>query len=251
MKWFAERVDRIILLFDAHKLDISDEFKNAIEALNGHDEKIRILLNKSDMISQQQLMRVYGALMWSLSKVLLKPEVARVYIGSFWDKPLIFDTNKRLFEEEERDLITDLQSLPKDATLRRLNDLIKRARMARVHSYIISQLRYEMPSVFGKEKKKLKLIEDLEGVYDRVEKLYDIPRGDFPDITSMRKSLFNKDFTKFSKLKPGLIKAVDNMIGSDVPALMDLISRENLKSKDNTVKGKICFLTKIYPQRDP
>ena len=33
LEWFAERVDRILLLFDAHKLDISDEFKQAIQAI--------------------------------------------------------------------------------------------------------------------------------------------------------------------------------------------------------------------------
>jgi len=138
LEWFAERVDRILLLFDAHKLDISDEFKRSIEALRGHDDKIRIVLNKADMVDHQQLMRVYGALMWSLGKVLGTPEVARVYIGSFWDQPLRYDINRRLFEAEEQDLFHDLQSLPRNAALRKLNDLIKRARLAKVHAYIIS-----------------------------------------------------------------------------------------------------------------
>lgn len=71
IEWFAERVDRIVLLFDAHKLDISDEFKTVIECLAGYEDKIRIVLNKADMIDAQQLMRVYGALMWSLGKVML------------------------------------------------------------------------------------------------------------------------------------------------------------------------------------
>ena len=50
LEWFAERVDRILLLFDAHKLDISDEFRRSIEALRGHDDKIRIILNKVSII---------------------------------------------------------------------------------------------------------------------------------------------------------------------------------------------------------
>ena len=61
--------------------DISDEFKRVIEALHPHDDKIRIVLNKADMVDGQQLMRVYGALMWSLGKILATPEVARVYAG--------------------------------------------------------------------------------------------------------------------------------------------------------------------------
>ena len=136
LEWFAERVDRILLLFDAHKLDISDEFRRSIEALRGHDDKIRIVLNKADMVDHQQLMRVYGALMWSLGKVLGTPEVARVYIGSFWDQPLRYDINRRLFEAEEQDLFADLQSLPRNAALRKLNDLIKRARLAKVSKYL-------------------------------------------------------------------------------------------------------------------
>ena len=137
LEWFAERCDRILLLFDAHKLDISDEFKRSIEVLRRNDEKIRIILNKADMVDNQQLMRVYGALMWSLGKVLNTPEVARVYIGSFWDKPLHFDAMRKLFELESQDLFKDLQSLPKNAALRKLNDLIKRSRLAKVNDHFL------------------------------------------------------------------------------------------------------------------
>ncbi|KAL9147297.1 hypothetical protein ABFS82_13G164700 [Erythranthe guttata] len=79
--WFASKCDLILLLFDPHKLDISDEFKRVIGSLRGHDDKIRVVLNKADQVDTQQLMRVYGALMWSLGKVLNTPEVNRVYIG--------------------------------------------------------------------------------------------------------------------------------------------------------------------------
>ena len=61
----------------------------SIHTLRGHDDKIRVVLNKADRVSTQQLMRVYGALMWSLGKVVGSPEVMRVYIGSFWSKPTL------------------------------------------------------------------------------------------------------------------------------------------------------------------
>ena len=68
VKWFAERSDMILIMFDAHKLDISDELRTVLDTLKPHQEKIRILLNKADTIDGQALLRVYGALMWSLGK---------------------------------------------------------------------------------------------------------------------------------------------------------------------------------------
>ncbi|CAF1404732.1 unnamed protein product, partial [Didymodactylos carnosus] len=191
LEWFADRCDRILLLFDAHKLDISDELKRCIEVLKRNDDKIRIVLNKADMIDHQELMRVYGALMWSLGKVLNTPEVCRVYVGSFWSKPLHFDSNRRLFELETKDLLDDLESLPKTATLRKLNDLIKRARLAKVHALIISELKENMPSVFGKDSKRKELISKLSIVYEKIQREQNIPLGDFPKLDRMQEILKN------------------------------------------------------------
>jgi len=54
--WFAAKCDLILLLFDPHKLDISDEFKRVIGSLRGHDDKIRVVLNKADQVDTQQVL---------------------------------------------------------------------------------------------------------------------------------------------------------------------------------------------------
>eukprot|EP01111_Echinosteliopsis_oligospora_P016010 TRINITY_DN6518_c0_g1_i1.p1 TRINITY_DN6518_c0_g1~~TRINITY_DN6518_c0_g1_i1.p1 ORF type:complete len:524 (+),score=116.24 TRINITY_DN6518_c0_g1_i1:40-1611(+) len=219
-EWFAERADMILLLFDAHKLDISDEFKTAIESLRGHDDKIRVVLNKADKISAQQLLRVYGALMWSLGRVIRNPEVMRVYLGSFWDQPLQNEETKKLLEAEMKDLLTDLHSLPRNSAIRRLNDLVKRARLAKVHACIIGHLKNEMPTLFGKEAKQNELIENLATEFKKVHKNGHLPPGDFPDVEKFRENLKLYDISKLPKLHNKMIDAVDEVLMVDFPKLM-------------------------------
>lgn len=237
LQWFAERVDRIILLFDAHKLDISDEFSEAIKAFRGQDDKIRVVLNKADQVDTQQLMRVYGALMWSLGKVINTPEVVRVYIGSFWAKPLQNTENRKLFEMEAQDLFRDIQSLPKNAALRKLNDLIKRARLAKVHAYIISHLKKEMPAMFGKEAKKKELISKLPEIFLQIQREHQISPGDFPEVKKMQQQLEMYDFSKFHAMKPKLIEGVDNMLANKIAPLMSLIRDEESSLPTQLVHG--------------
>jgi len=229
VEWFAERVDRILLLFDAHKLDISDEFRSCIEVMRGHEDKIRIVLNKADMVDHQELMRVYGALMWSLGKVFGTPEVARVYIGSFWDSAPRYELNEGLFYAEEQDLFQDLHSLTRNSTLRKLNDLIKRARLAKVHALIIANLKHSMPMLLGREQKRKELIENLDEVFRKIQKESNIPAGDFPDCQRMKKILENTDFSEFNRTSTKLVEAVDDMLKNDITDLMRKIPQEQVK----------------------
>jgi len=242
LRWFAERVDRIILLFDAHKLDISDEFNEALMSIRGFDNKVRVILNKSDQVTTQQLMRVYGALMWSLGKVYTTPEVPRVFIGSFWNEPFLHNENRKLFEQETNDLFHDLQTLPRNCALRKLNDLIQRARLAKVHALIISYLHDNMPSMFGKDKQKAKLINNLQNIYNELSQKHGISPGDFPDIKLMEERLKQADWNKFVGLKTSLLQKVDQMLARDVPPLMkkiqaDEAEKTSLLDNEPAIKG--------------
>uniref|UniRef100_A0A7S1CI35 Calmodulin n=1 Tax=Bicosoecida sp. CB-2014 TaxID=1486930 RepID=A0A7S1CI35_9STRA len=234
VEWFSERADMILLLFDAHKLDISDEFKRAINALKGQDDKVRVVLNKADRVTTQQLMRVYGALMWSLGKVVKTPEVVRVYLGSFWEKPLESEENRALFEVEQNDLLMDLRSLPRYAAVRKINELVKRARLGIVHAHIVSHLKAQMPAIFGKEKKQKELIDNLHKEFFKIHKATGLAVGDFPNLERMKENLSQADFTKFPKFNDKLIAAMNRVLAEDIPRLMRQLA---LSDKEKLASG--------------
>ncbi|KAK9091981.1 hypothetical protein Syun_026892 [Stephania yunnanensis] len=220
--WFAAKSDLILLMFDPHKLDISDEFKRVIESLRGHDDKIRVVLNKADQVGTQELMRIYGALMWSLGKVLNTPEV--LIRSSFDDKPANIASpgplGKELFEKEQDDLLCDLKDIPMRACDRRVNEFVKRAKAAKIHAYLISHLKEEMPVLFGKSKAQRMLIDHLEDEFDKVRRQYHLPPGDFPNVEKFREFLSGQNIDEFEKLKPRMIQAVDDMLDHDIPELL-------------------------------
>ncbi|CAA7019667.1 unnamed protein product [Microthlaspi erraticum] len=224
ISWFASKSDMILLLFDPHKLDISDEFKRVISSLRGNEDKIRVVLNKADQVDTQQLMRVYGALMWSLGKVLNTPEVVRVYIGSFNDKPIneavVGPIGKELFEKEQNDLLADLMDIPKKACDRKINEFVKRARAAKINAYIMSHLKKEMPAMMGKSKAQQRLMDNLQEEFGKVQQEYHLPAGDFPSVEHFKEVLGGYNIDKFEKLKPKMIQAVDDMLGYDIPDLL-------------------------------
>ena len=50
--------------------------------------QVRVVLNKAQEVDNDRLLKVYGALMWSISRCLGgKSAAPKVYVGSFWDGP--------------------------------------------------------------------------------------------------------------------------------------------------------------------
>jgi GTPase SAR1 family protein len=225
VEWFADRADVILVLFDTTKMDISDEFRRVLVALRSNESKMHIVLNKADLVTSPQLMRVYGAMMWSLGKVIDVPEVSRVYIGSFGDEPISNEEQRQLYEAEKNDLYTKLMQLPRNVTIRKIDDLMKRLRLIRVHMFVLDYLRKRMP-IFNKVKAQENLIANLPTIFKDIEKEYTIPAGDFPSVEGMQRVLAGLDFAKFPKLDGKGLVVIEEMLTTDIPQLICMVPAE-------------------------
>jgi EH domain-containing protein 1 len=222
----ASRADAVYLFFDPAKLDVSDEFKAVIGGLDGQTEKVRVVLNKCDTVTAQELMRVYGSLMYSLARVTRAPEVPRVYVGSF--KPGAGGGKAAgmpggagdLFAAEAGDLLADLAAIPSRAMDRKVADLVKRVRAARIHALIIGHLRRQLPAVVGRAKAQAKLLADLPAAFEAIARERRLPLSDFPDPARYRSILSSFALEDFPKLRDRDIKAFEDVLAVDIPALV-------------------------------
>lgn len=161
--------------------------------------------------------------MWSLGKVMNTPEVSRVYLGSFWDAPLQNSEQAELLQREEMDLLHDIMALPQHAVMRRINELVKRARSVKVHAYIIHYLRKQLPyTPWSRKDKQRRLIGRLESEFVGAARRYGLPKGDFPNLEPMRQALYEiKDLTEFPKLDKKLVRETEKVFSVDIPELLE------------------------------
>lgn len=221
-KWFAERSDLILLLFDAHKLDISDEFKGVMEELHPHEDKVRCVLNKCDSLeSPESLMRVYGALLWSMGKIFRGAEVTRIYVGSFHDEPIQHEAEfGSLFRKDHAHLLEQLKELPSMCCMRKVNEMVKRIRLCVVHVCVLGVLRSKMPLLYGADATQARLIKNLQAVFEEVKTTYHLSDGDFPDLDEFQAVLQRMDFYSFPAIDRATLNALQDMLSSDIPRIL-------------------------------
>jgi len=164
-----------------------------------------------------------------LGKVIDTPEISRVFVGSFWEEPLMNENLRELFEKEENDLYTKLAVLPRSSATRKVDDLIKRARLARVHAYLMDHIYASMPTFFGHSAEKERILANLHQICYELSQSKNLPLGDFPNPDIMKQRLINIDFTKLSYLDSRKMQALTELLDQDLPELLKLIPEEQAR----------------------
>merc|ERR1711892_1388782 len=123
-QWFIDHADLIILVYDYAKLDIGPETEALLDQLKGRESQVRILLNKADEITAEELLKIQGNLVWNVSPLMASVEPPTMYASSMWSKPYRAGAPKRLLKSQEMSLLKDI----KDAIDRRVENRIATAR---------------------------------------------------------------------------------------------------------------------------
>ncbi|XP_007433917.1 sarcalumenin isoform X1 [Python bivittatus] len=138
-QWFIDRADLIFVVFDPTKLDVGLELEMLFRQLKGRESQIRIILNKADSLATQELMRVYGALFWSLAPLINVTEPPRVYVSSFWPLEYQADTHQDLFSKEEISLLEDLNQVIENRLENKIAFIRQHAIRVRIHALLVDR----------------------------------------------------------------------------------------------------------------
>lgn len=202
--WMAKRADLVFLTFDAHKLDISDEFQEVMEVLRPYADKVRCVLNKADQIDATNLVRVYGALLWNVGKVLQTPEIAKVFVSSFWNEEYRYKAHEELFDQDKQAVQKELAGLPRTALLRKIDMLAKRVSAVKTHLLIMSHLRSKMTGLMNMVRSedtiKKNVCELLPDLLAEAQRMYELSPGDMPKLEDLKAKIMK--FDGLSKLRP-------------------------------------------------
>jgi len=191
-QWFIDHADLIILVYDYAKLDIGPETEALLDQLKGRESQVRIVLNKADEITAEELLKIQGNLVWNVSPLMASVEPPTLYAGSFWSKPYQAGAPKRLLKSQEMSLLKDI----KDAIDRRVENRIATARRfavrVRNHAKMVDcylTTYKNNKGIFGDKKRVAQDIIDNPSkyhIYEGLSTLTNISRYDLPDPDTYR-----------------------------------------------------------------
>jgi len=99
-----------------------------------------------------------------------------------------------------------------------------------VHVHLLSYLKDQMPAMMGKEKKQAELIRNMGDCFRNVQRQYNLPTGDFPEIEKFKAKCADlmggfQGLPKLNKRNQKLLDKIDTVLGVEIPRLMESLPR--------------------------
>ena len=238
-QWFIDRADLIFVVFDPTKLDVGLELEMLFRQLKGRESQIRIILNKADNLATQDLMRVYGALFWSLAPLINVTEPPRVYVSSFWPYDYAPDTSRELFKREEISLLEDLNQVIENRLENKIAFIRQHGIRVRIHALLVDryvQTYNDKMSYFSDPELVFKeIVDDPDKFYifksilakTNVSK-FDLPNRDaYRDFFGVNAiTSFKPLTTQCSYMGGCLLGKIEKAITDELPALLSSINSD-------------------------
>ncbi|KAF4097820.1 sarcalumenin isoform X2 [Onychostoma macrolepis] len=254
-QWFIDRADLIFLVFDPTKLDVGLELEMLFRQMKGRESQIRIILNKADSLTTQDLMRVYGALFWSMAPLINVTEPPRVYVSSFWPQDYAHDTNRDLFKREEISLLEDLNQVIENRLENKIAFIRQHGIRVRIHALLVDrylQTYYEKLGWFSDPHEVFNdIVSDPDKFYifksilakTNVSK-FDLPQPEaYQDFFGVNPPSSFKLLSSYCSWSGGcLLEKIEKAITDDLPALLSSLAEKR------EAKAEAVAETKEKPQ---
>merc|ERR1711963_967720 len=232
-QWFIDHADLIVLVYDYAKLDIGPETEALLDQLKGRESQVRIILNKADEITANELFKIQNNLVWNVSPHMATLEPPKLYAGSFWSHPYKAGAPKELLQNQEASLLRDIR----DAINKRIQNRISTARRfavrVRNHAKMVDVYLATYNSKKGLFGSKKQVAEDIVQnpqnyhIYDGMSAMTNISRYDLPDPESYRIFFGLHPLTEFPTLQSTCtffegcpLNKMDRAISYDLPELL-------------------------------
>ena len=119
-----------------------------------------------------------------------------------------------------------------------MNDIIKRARLARVFALIIDELHSNMP-VLRKEAAKKSMLKNLEDTIKSIEMKHGTCSGDLPPLDKLREMLARADWSRFRSVDKKMLAKLDKLLTEEMSRLIAMIPDEMSAMGQAVLNGPI------------
>ncbi|XP_012722468.2 sarcalumenin isoform X2 [Fundulus heteroclitus] len=239
-QWFIDRADLIFLVFDPTKLDVGGELEMLFRQMKGRESQIRLILNKADSLSTQDLMRVYGALFWSMAPLVNVTEPPRVYVSSFWPQDYAPDTSRELFMKEEISLIEDLNQVIENQIENKIAFIRQHAIRVRIHALLVDRYLHTYHEKLGWFGDPHEVFQDIVNepdkyyIFKSILAKTNVSKFDLPDKEAYQDFFGVNPISNFKQLSQHcswtggcLLEKIEKAISHELPALLSGITKSS------------------------